>query len=64
MDELEFVRAIAVEFLEFNIEQFTDDQLKHIMDVCEIELVNRMAAAAGHNEPDLVAWPTGEYTPD
>lgn len=57
MDTNEFVRAIAVEFIKDNAAQFTDDQLKHIMDVCEVELVNRMAAAAGHNDPD-------EHTPD
>lgn len=30
----------------------SDEQLRHIMDVCEIEIVNRMAAVAGHTDPN------------
>jgi hypothetical protein len=55
MDDNEFTRAVA--FIKNNVVQFTDDQLRHVMDVCEVELVNRMAAAAGHNDPD-------EHTPN
>lgn len=53
----QFVRAIAVEFIKDNAGKFTDEQLRHIMSICETELVNRMAADAGYNDPD-------EHTPD
>lgn len=48
----QFIRAIAVEFIKDNVAKFTDEELRHIMDVCEVEIVNRMAAAAGYNDPD------------
>lgn len=52
--QVEFVRLIALEVVQQNIALYSDEQLRHIMDMCEVEIVNRMAQENGHDPHDQV----------